>query len=139
MTYDAGPSPDLRDQGIADVVHLRLPDDHVVAAARDQPEARRLLEVEPAVGVAGHYEQRHLAALDLVPERRGLDAREVRDASTAELQALARQVGEADIESQPLPEPLLGVLGRDAVDVGRQLIPGKALMLIHGGFGKRDQ
>src|SRR5882672_5197912 len=90
VAHYASAPPDLRDQRVADAVDLRLPDDHVVAAAGDELEARRLLEPEAAVGLDRDDEERDVAALDLIAERRRLDAVEVPDAPAAELQSVAR-------------------------------------------------
>src|ERR1700741_1787876 len=89
VAHDARAPSDLRDQRVADAVDLRLPDDHVVAAAGDELEPRRLLEPEVAVGLDREDEQRDVAALDLIAERRRLDAVEMPDAPPTELQRLA--------------------------------------------------
>src|SRR5882672_11458512 len=107
VAHYASAPPDLRDQRVADAVDLRLPDDHVVAAAGDELESRRLLEPEAAVGLHRHDEERDVAAFHLITERRGLHAVEMPDAPAAELQPLARQIRQADVEVQPLAEPLL--------------------------------
>src|SRR5437879_4364794 len=76
----------------------------------------------------------HVAALDFVAEGCRLHAVEMPDAAAAELQTLARQVGDTDVEVQALAEPLLSTLGGDPVDVRRQQIARQALMLLDRGL-----